>query len=572
MRSSAIAGWVAVAVGGVLVSNAAGEGVVLAPSAISGASVSAKGEPLFSPDGQMVYVQDKPCCSGERPEFPSTYATNVFARDPQSGTLSSLTCRTASGGTRCPPDSRALAISPDGQWLYALGTVPSVGSASWLQVFRRDTDGTLTQVQCLVGLGGEAAQPGCVQPGFPNNLNSMAITSDGALLYVAGPSPDLLVFARDQSSGRLTFTDCVAREPQQGAGHPAPACREDPTFTARNDQLVVAGRDAYLYSSVGQRDDAEVVYGYRPDAQTGRLAQTTLTPKYKLGEMAAAPDGLHVYAARGGTADLVSFPRDPTTGQLGTPTCFPARTGVPGQRSACPGHRTRGTNAITSLAVSPDGQTIVTSMSSDNLTAGGSPARVPPGGGISEEVVTYSLDGGGTPRAVGCIGDSNGCAPPLGSTLWIRFPATGPGPYLATQQQGSPRLRLLAPAPTLHVHAFSLNGRNPATLSCPGTRAQACRGTVEITRLSVNGSPVRITSLQRVSYRVAPGASRRILLRLNRRSRRSFLAMGRLAQGGKNPYVAVGTLIRVHDATRATTPSGVTACPQPGIPHVSCIA
>src|SRR5262245_14372172 len=106
------------------VSIAAAQDVVLAPSALPGTCIfkpgkngirplatgcvdqNAKGVPVFSPDGQMLYLVGQPDY-GSTPAFAETYPTQVFARDPQTGKLSALPCKTASGGTRCPPDNRA---------------------------------------------------------------------------------------------------------------------------------------------------------------------------------------------------------------------------------------------------------------------------------------------------------------------------------------------------------------------------------------------------------------------------------------------------------------------------------
>lgn len=539
---------------------AAGREVALAPSTLPGVSVV--GDPLFSPDGQMVYVQGRDRF-GALPESSDAYPTRVLARDPQTGRLSALPCQSASGGMRCPPDSRSLAISPDGRSLYVLGSPPGQSDASLLQVFARDSDGTLTQVQCFVGLGGENAEPGCA-PAYPNALASLAITADGSILYAAGESPELIEFARNPSDGTLTFTDCVAGFPERAAGHPEIACREDPVLKdkSQTDQLVVADHDAYIYDPARGEKPGTFAFGYRPDPQTGRLAQIAATPADRFGELAAAPDGRRIYASWGRGSDLWSIPRDPATGRLGTPACYPARSGLTGDRTTCPGHTTRGTDAYTSLAVSPDGQTVVTAMWSEDLTAGG-PAMLP-GGGISDEVVTYRLDSTGTPVAAGCVGDSNGCAAPVGRPSWVRYPSSGPGPYLASMRGSSGDLRLLAAAPTLRIGRLLLRGRTMASITCPADRSEGCRGTIAISRVSASSRTGPLTRQQRSSYRLAAGATRSLSLKLTRRSRASFLAL----TGTHGD--ALGALIRISDATGLTTPTGVLTCVRPAVPGTQC--
>jgi 6-phosphogluconolactonase (cycloisomerase 2 family) len=142
---------------------------------------------VVSPDGAHVYV-------GCRYDFGNGYhAMVVFSRDPGTGALSFVSADTASSG------AVDLAMSADGAQLYAL-------SRDELVVYARDAgSGALTAV--------DVEQDGVdgVQ-GFHQGVG-LVLSPDGANLYVVTRTNSLdgslLVFDRDPGTGALTFVEVL---------------------------------------------------------------------------------------------------------------------------------------------------------------------------------------------------------------------------------------------------------------------------------------------------------------------------------------------------------------------------
>ena len=520
--------------------------VVLAPSARRGTCVyktghsgirpfgtcaraTLSGAPVFAPDGRMVYMH------GAAAAYDA-----VFSRNPSTGTLARLPCQTSSGGTRCPPGhyAGALAISPDGRWLYTLNGGGD-GNERELYVFSRAADGTLSAVRCL---GDQInPDPGC-EAALPGGLNALAISPDFTSLYLVGGGL-LLKLDRDPSTGVLSIVDHVG---QLGSAN----------------QIAVAGDDVYVYSD--EPSGRPGLYGFRPDPQTGRLVSTGHVSGYGLSDVVASPDGLRLYAVPTGKTELLAFARDPSTGQLGAVTCSSDRTRGLEPVSQCRG-ASEAIEAVGSVAVSPDGRTAVTTGTFHTGCNHCATFTVP--GGQNTKMVTYRMSSGGRMRSVGCVGDVDDCAPPIGTGLWLGYPPNGAGPYFVSSQNGSTGIQILEPAPTLRVGRMSLTGANRASITCPRTRA--CHGRIRIDLVLHSLAGSGFESLQRESYRLPAGATRRISLRLDSSGRRRMVkAIHKLAAVG--PAADVFLLVRVFDGTGRVTPTGASVCLSPSLPHVGC--
>src|SRR4029079_1645695 len=134
----------------------------------------------ISPDGGFVYV------AGSRDD-----AVAAFARDKSTGALTFLEAqKEGTAGVEGIRYARALAISPDGQFLYAAGQ-----KSDAIAVFKRNTlTGWLTFVEVQHQRVLRVA--GIVEP------LALTISPDGAHLYVAtGDQSAVTVFARDKASG-----------------------------------------------------------------------------------------------------------------------------------------------------------------------------------------------------------------------------------------------------------------------------------------------------------------------------------------------------------------------------------
>lgn len=469
---------------------------VLSPALEVRGSAGMYGTPVFLPDGEMMYIRSS-----------GSYA--VFARDPRRGTLSRLGCETESGGDRCPRTNSAVALSPDGNWLYTLNG-SAKGTPGTLRVFARGRDGALTLAQCL---GNVRDQDSGCDPVLPTRFKFMALSEDGEALHVAS-SDTVMRLARDQTSGTLAAQACSGF-----AG-------KDPCdynyFLKGITQLVTVAEDVYVL--LGKRID-----GVRFHPETGRLHHTTITDRHRIGEIARSPDGRRLYAVHRSASDLYSFSRDADTGELGAARCIPAGGNAVARRRRCPARTAARSGTVgTWLAVSPDGETVVTGLTR------GSPSPHAPH--PYDELVTFQRTHSGQLVSAGCIGDRKDCDLSIGSPRSLAYAPDGRGAYLVT----GGGIRLLAPAPMLRLGDLALIGRNRAFVTCPSARSRDCRGTIRMSQVTFDhysGATYDVHLLTRVKYRVGPGATRGFALPLDLDARQRFLdlAEANRERGGPPP-------------------------------------
>ena len=182
-------------------------------------------------------------------------------------------------------------VSPDGANVYVAG---SWGAA--LAVFARDArSGRLTFL--------EAQRNGVNGVDGLGSPIAVAVSPDGAHVYVASQVGAIAAFARDPLTGRLTFVQAQSN--------------------------VLPGPDHSIYSLIASPDGAHV-YASGPGAATDvavfarDAASGVLTPIEVVstgvpptaGFLAVSPDGAHVYAAGFWPGAVTAFQRDPTTGRL----------------------------------------------------------------------------------------------------------------------------------------------------------------------------------------------------------------------------------------------------------------
>ena len=177
----------------------------------------------------------------------------------------------------------------------------------------------------------------------------VAVSPDGAHVYVAGASSDsLVVFGRDSSTGALIF---VEREQDEVAG-------VDGLDGAH--AVAVSPDGAHVYAAAN-RDDAVSVF--ERDPTTGRLAFVERQRDASGGvdgldgarAVAVSPDGNHVYVAGGNDDALAVFQRDKTTGGLTFRQVL---------RNDAPG--ISGLNGVTSVVVSPEGKHVYAAGKGDD--------------------------------------------------------------------------------------------------------------------------------------------------------------------------------------------------------------
>jgi DNA-binding beta-propeller fold protein YncE len=302
---------------------------------------------VVSPDGRNVYVTSYPSSS---PNAPGGLA--AFSRDPATGTLTQLPgtsgCMTATGDSAAGTatcsrvrafgngDSRNLAITPDGKFVY-LVSAGSGGDPQALVIFSRNTTtGALTQLPgtagCITPDGsspdGSATCQAMPDLGAPDDVTS---SPDGRSLYVGEltTAGAILVLARDPSTGALSEVQCLSNAP-------APAGCD-------------IGRD------LGFSDGVVI-----------------------------SPDGRHAFSSAFDSG-ISSLDRDPATGRLTQPIgaagCI-SEDGTDGQSGVCA--QGRFLEDPISMAITPDGHTLYAVANTGSGTAGLALIRVAADGSLRQ--------------------------------------------------------------------------------------------------------------------------------------------------------------------------------------------
>jgi DNA-binding beta-propeller fold protein YncE len=194
----------------------------LIPSATSQGHDSGLDAPFglaLSADGTSLYVAAR-----------DDDAVARFTRDPDTGGLTYEGCisgESASDCTHVPSATTdgldsgldelyALAVSPDGASVYAVSERDDA-----VVRFTRDTDtGALGYEGCITGETESGAActeiASATSTGASSGLDkarSVAVTPDGASVYVASPADDAMArFDRDRGTGALTYRGCLSAE------------------------------------------------------------------------------------------------------------------------------------------------------------------------------------------------------------------------------------------------------------------------------------------------------------------------------------------------------------------------
>jgi len=212
-----------------------------------------------------------------------------------------------------------LALSPDGKTLYAGG--------DQLAAFRRNANGTLTQLPGRSGCFAPGATDGCADVNGLSFGAQLALSPDGRSLYSPGIDTGVAVLSRDTATGALTQapgkSGCIGGDGSGGR------CTAD----ARIDGALAAlssadGRQVYLSTENGmftfaRSGDGTLTFqscindggtsGCRAGAQMRELAYSALSPDGQDLVVGSASGGDAALGFPGGIAVLA---RDPGTGEL----------------------------------------------------------------------------------------------------------------------------------------------------------------------------------------------------------------------------------------------------------------
>lgn len=262
---------------------------------------------VASPDGTNLYASAV-----------NDNAVAVIARNPTTGFLSQVAgaagCIATSGaapsggacntGTAIAPN--ALAVSPDGGTVYAVGKTAGFGGV-W--AYDRGAGGELTAVSPN-GCWQTSAASGCFVGNGLGGAAGIAVSPDSRHVYVASSADDAVaIFSRNTGTGGITqlggVTGCISND---GAAGGMPGRCTD-----------------------GRALDGAVGVG-------------------------VTPDGRSVYVNTGGGASLAIFDRDLQTGALtqraGTAGCI---TNAPASDGCAEGRELGGNDVRGNITISPDG-------------------------------------------------------------------------------------------------------------------------------------------------------------------------------------------------------------------------
>jgi len=322
-----------------------------------------------SPDGMNVYATSK-----------KSGSITTFSRDPSTGALSQLFGRAGCLATQSLPGCepvRALAgadvvvVSPDGENVY-VGAF--FGNA--VATFTRDPDtGALSQPAGPAGCIAETTSEGCAQGLALGAPEGLAISGDGAHVYVAGAlSSSVVSLSRDAASGTLSEaldgSDCISNTGQAG-------CATGIQVQGAN-AVAVSPDDANAYvTSLFSNSVTSFASGSAPPlaqnpGTTGCLVYLVAVG-CSLGHaleapegVVVSPDGANVYAAAFESGAVAVLNRDPKTGGVMQKA---DKRGCLTQGPNVDCKAARGLRGAGSLDLSPDGRFLyVTGWGSDAVS------------------------------------------------------------------------------------------------------------------------------------------------------------------------------------------------------------
>lgn len=397
------------------------------PSATSGGADSGIDDlegVVVAPDGKGVYVTsrgDDSVATFKRKHSGFISYVGCVSGDSNTGPLGTNACDTVASATPGglnsgfdDPKQKELAISPDGESLYAVAE----GDDSVLR-FRRDpATAKLTFRDCFTGetesgptgTGACDAIPFTASGGSASGLDAVRwveLSPDGHSLYADSDASDAIArFSRNPHNGKLEWRDCISGDDRTGPTG-SDACRQIPsaapfgTGSGLNFARALVASRKTVYS-VGAVDYS--LARFKRNIHTGKLtykgclsADTDLGPAgtgacsltptanavgdntglSQMRDLELSADGRSIYASAQGDSSVVTFKRKPSTGAVSFARCITGDTDVgPSGSGACTAipaavqfGLSSGLQGVETVAISPDGRSLYGGVADDDAVA-----------------------------------------------------------------------------------------------------------------------------------------------------------------------------------------------------------
>jgi 6-phosphogluconolactonase (cycloisomerase 2 family) len=465
---------------------------------------------LIAPDGKQLLV-----AAGGGDE--GSNALVALTRAGSNGALTFASCASNDGGDgRLGSDGvctdvdgisspSALAVTPDGRWLYATSRTSS--SLTW---FERDpASGALAQRGCLKNFAWPGEQ--CITTPLLGGAAGVTVSADGRWVFVAASTSGAVsTYRRDPANGQVTRVSCVSDTGSDGLCDNVVGLRGVGAVTTTPDGkklLAVAPRvgavDEFDIAPDGSLNE-HACFG-DPVAGAGQCAEVSSLNGATSAVLSA--DGSDLYVGAIGDAALTSFRRQPD-GAFKVTGCArfqEPQQGDPGydeyyyedNEEGSPGDNgTANCTAVPALdpahlALAADGRALF-AAGNDYLDVF---QRDPATGQLqwvacAEQEQTYQA----------CV---NARGLPGASAI----ATSGDGRNLYVASNDSHSVAVFGAAVGVATRAtISRNGRVRFAVSCPTARPVSCRGTLRHRAPTI-----------RLHYRVAPGSHQFVSARLRSR-------------------------------------------------------
>ncbi|MFL5843092.1 MAG: Ig-like domain-containing protein [Solirubrobacteraceae bacterium] len=299
--------------------------------------------------------------------------------------------------------SNSIAISPDGKNVYATGQ-------NDVLALSRNGAGGLDQIQCLSTDGNSPdGSPDCADSTALLGAYSVEVSPDGSHVYVGG-TQQIAIFARNASTGMLTYQDCAANNGTSDEGTP---CTENTRGLYETYDLAFARDGRTLYATANAvnaggllyNNDGVVMFAVgsdggldQPSGVTGCYTDTgdhldpglvsggctNVRAMNQGGGLVVSPDGKQLYT-QSGSNEMGEYSIDQTTGALTQIGCLSedgnAQGATGGEPTTCTDIRAVGDYYA---MISPDGKHVYAANSNPSLNTVSMFVRDPASGLLSQ--------------------------------------------------------------------------------------------------------------------------------------------------------------------------------------------